>query len=581
MRPATYSLLILVCILLIGCGSRSRVQHRLDEAENLIDAEEYQKALVILDSIQLLSDKSRADETLTNLLWIRAKDKIGDFMKNDSLINKVMEYYIEGNHSPERHAMVYYYAGRTNAELQNRIKALQYFQKALDCLKKYEDLDLQSYVHCQMGRILTLSGLYKSALNHYKKEYDCEVKKGNMGEAFDTNLSIAYVLRCIGEIDSARNIYSELERILPTVSTPQRQEAYTTQLLTLLISNAKYEEADSIVNAQSLRKDSIMHRSLLNLLNYIDRYKGDSVSVKKRSIQLLSDDLLSENDIYSKLSAAENLSEIYLDKGNIAKAIQYTKLFHNLTKTIKKTEATTALAEMEAIYDYSESERENNLLKEENRRKRNVILWLSVALSILILITASSILAFKLWRTRIKLHQEEALREADRIIQDRSDESMRLYNELTALKESIAKADNAPEETPGNKEILDALHKAKRMEQQINLSAVGSEIIKKATSVDGKLTDEDFINLEKALSELYPNLISTLRDMNLSQRNFRDSLLITIKMPVKICANVFNVTPQAISTSRNRLFKKYAPGSDKKDWTAYLQSFCEGQPPQN
>lgn len=264
-----------------------------------------------------------------------------------------------------------------------------------------------------------------------------------MGEAFDTNLSIAYVLRCIGEIDSARNIYSELERILPTVSTPQRQEAYTTQLLTLLISNAKYEEADSIVNAQSLRKDSIMHRSLLNLLNYIDRYKGDSVSVKKRSIQLLSDDLLSENDIYSKLSAAENLSEIYLDKGNIAKAIQYTKLFHNLTKTIKKTEATTALAEMEAIYDYSESERENNLLKEENRRKRNVILWLSVALSILILITASSILAFKLWRTRIKLHQEEALREADRIIQDRSDESMRLYNELTALKESIAKADNA------------------------------------------------------------------------------------------------------------------------------------------
>ncbi|MDE6769708.1 MAG: hypothetical protein K2J78_08315, partial [Muribaculaceae bacterium] len=221
----------------------------------------------------------------------------------------------------------------------------------------------------------------------------------------------------------------------------------------------------------------------------------------------------------------------------------------------------------------------NNLLKEENRRKKNVISWLSVALSILILITVSSILAFKLWRIKIRLHQEEALREADRIIQDRWDESMRLYNELTALKESIAKANNAPEETPENKEMIDTVHKAKRMEQQINLSAVGSDIIKKATSVDGKLTDEDFISLEKALSELYPNLISTLRDMNLNQRNFRDSLLITIKMPVKICANVFNVTPQAISTSRNRLFKKYASNSGEKDWAAYLQSFCEEEIP--
>lgn len=576
MRPAAYSLLILVCFLLIGCSSRSRVQHRLDEAENLINAEEYQKALVILDSIQLLSDKSRADEALTNLLWIRAKDKIGDFLKNDSLINKVMEYYIEGNHSPERHAMVYYYAGRTNAELQNRIVALQYFQKALDAQKKYNNTLLQSYIHSQIGHILILSGLYKSALRHYKKEYDCEIKIGNMEEAADTKLRIAYAFRCIGENDSARNIYLEYGNLLPSIFSPQRQKEFSTQLLSFFTWDGEYEKADSIIKVMTLDQDSLVSGTLQTILNRINVYKGLNSKVKETSIKLLS-----EHNVYIQRKAAENLSQIYLEEVNPDKSLYYTQLFKDLSSEINNIEAAEALAEMEAIYDYSESERENNLLKEENRRKRNVILWLSVALSILVLITASSILAFKLWRTRIKLHQEEALREADRIIQDRSNESMRLYNELTALKESIAKADNAPEETPENKEILDAVHKAKRMEQQINLSVVGSEIIKKATSVDGKLTDEDFINLEKALSELYPNLISTLRNMNLSQRNFRDSLLITIKMPVKICANVFNVTPQAISTSRNRLFKKYAPDSDKKDWATYLQSFCEEQPSQN
>lgn len=573
MRPAAYSLFIILCFLLIGCSSRNRVQHRLDEAENLINAEEYQKALVILDSIQMLSDKSRADEALTNLLWIRAKDKIGDFMKNDSLINKVMEYYIEGKYYPERHSMVYYYAGRVNTELNNRPKALAYFHKALEAQKNYEDLDMQSYIHAQIAGILIVSGLYKSALKHSRKEYDCEIELGNIDEANDTKLNIAYAFRGLNEPDSALKIYEELSNYKPLSHSTYRKELYMSQILSFLIKEGEYGKVDSIFKHSGILKDSITYPTLLTVLNKLDLHKGENTTVKDRSIKLLS-----EKNIYTRRKAAENLSQIYLEEGNPNKSLYYTKLFKDLSSEINEIEATEALAEMEAIYDYSESERENNLLKEENRRKKNVISWLSVALSILILITVSSILAFKLWRTKIRLHQEEALREADRIIQDRWDESMRLYNELTALKESIAKANNAPEETPENKEMIDAVHKAKRMEQQINLSAVGSEIIKKATSVDGKLTDEDFISLEKALSELYPNLISTLRDMNLNQRNFRDSLLITIKMPVKICANVFNVTPQAISTSRNRLFKKYASESDKKDWAAYLQSFCEEEP---
>ena len=567
-------LISLIFIALIGCRNLSHVETKLTNAETLIQKERYADALTMLDSVRNLTNISEADIALRDLLWIQANDKIGNFPENDSLINKVMEYYINGNHDKDRYPMVYYYIGRVNSELNKKITALSYFQKALKYYEDLKDKKMQSYIHAQIGYILLMSGLYKSALSHFKKEYNLEIELGYKDNANDTKLYIAYAFRGLNQPDSALRLYEEFK----TASHPQNnhigEEVYISQIMGFMIKRGDYETADSIFNNSGLSPDSIQSPTLQIVLNSLDWHKGQKSIVKERSLNLISDP-----NIYIRRKAADYLSQIYLEEGDLKKALHYTTIFKDLSSEINDIEAAEALAKMEAIYDYSQSERENNLLKEENHKKRILIIWLTISVVILILIVVTVIFAVKLWKVKIKLRQEEALREAERIIKEKAMETKQLQNELDSLRVYLKEAEEAAAKINTdfleNKETSCILSKAQRMEQQLHLSEMGSKIIEKASSPGGKLGDEDFIALEKIISELYPTLILTLREMNLSQRNFRDSLLIVIKTPVKICAMTFNVTPQAISTSRNRLFKKYCIDSDKKDWADYIFSLCQ------
>lgn len=91
------------------------------------------EALTALDSIdpRALSD---ADRHFYDFLTIKARDKAYITHESDSLILSVVEYY-----STQSKDTVYpealYYGGRVYSDLGDYPTALDYFQKALDCLE--------------------------------------------------------------------------------------------------------------------------------------------------------------------------------------------------------------------------------------------------------------------------------------------------------------------------------------------------------------------------------------------------------------------------------------------------------------
>ena len=62
-----------------------------------------------------------------------------------------------------------------------------------------------------------------------------------------------------------------------------------------------------------------------------------------------------------------------------------------------------------------------------------------------------------------------------------------------------------------------------------------------------------------------PAFISKLRQMNLKERDFRDAMLIALKVPLKICADMLTISPQGMANSRKRLFEKLANGCGCKN----------------
>lgn len=79
-----------------------------------------------------------------------------------------------------------------------------------------------------------------------------------------------------------------------------------------------------------------------------------------------------------------------------------------------------------------------------------------------------------------------------------------------------------------------------------------------ARSEELKVTDEDWKNLERYISDLHPKLLPTLYDKvpKLSEIEQRISMLVKINVSITDIAYLVNRTKQAITVSRSRLYKK-------------------------
>lgn len=616
--------LFIAVILMFGCSLQSSIENELKIVNYYADNGCPEKGLVILDSLDKNGNMEIKHRMYADLLRIKTLDKLDIIPTNDSSINKLLHYYIDEGNERDLHPIVLYYAGRTYIELKNAPKALLFFHKALHLCSEEKDPYMCSYIHSQMAGLFDKRRLYKMALRHHIKEFELEQRLKDSVNMIYTQTHIAVCYRGLGERDSAEIIYKRLLDFAPDLKNKNIDSYLKSQIADFLMEEGRSAEADSLLRSMQMTYNSFIMPAVISVQNKIDMEKGKYDEVKSKSLMLIN-----KGDIFTKRKAAENLSLIYLSEKNLEEGLKYAQMYKAMSDTITHNEAIDYIAELEAIYNYTETERENQELKLENANRRTLV-WFSCSLAFFaIAIGIYFYFRHLLNESEMKLQIEENKREMsayvlakDQEIADlkRKKDSMgkeltelkdlkrSLENELSILRGTQESSENELDKFRKNKVLSEnelkvlkeknsafqeeikslsdrivsvqqelSLLKDERtaFENRFQLAEVSASIIGKASISNGKVSDEDFLRLEKAILAENPYFINSLRQMHLRERDLRDAMLIVLNVPLKVCASILNLTPQGIANARKRLFKKIGNESMCANWIEYLWNIYE------
>lgn len=533
-----------VVLLMISCTpSPQRVA--LDRAESIIDTCP-DSVLVILDSINnaFVEDK---DKMLMSLLRLQANDRLYHVPSSDSTIKVLLKYYIEEGHERRLHPVVLYYAGRVYCELNQAPLALEYFKKSLS-LTNEEDIDLRSRIHAQMAGIFLHNHMYLHAINHVKKELELEGCGDDTVRVINTKLLLSFSYSIAGYTDSARMVYDDIEKMMPLIHDSITQAVYASQKANFLLETGNPEEAKALLSTTPSVDDkaSWLSRSLIR--NKVDWENNNTDSIRNHSLELLT-----SSDMHARRQALVKLARISLNEGNVAEAASFTERLIVVSDSIALKDSRMFVAEVEKMLGFSELENRNSRLEAENLERLYSLISISVIALLMVIIFMIKISKkreeSKILSQKLAIAQHNMAATTDRM----SREIVQLRNEKGSLENDIRQSE-----------------KERTVMQKVGLSEITEVFMSESSGKRCGITQDHFSILEASLLVNRPEAMAFLLGQNLSQRNYRDSMMILIGLPLKSCALILNTSESSLSNSRRRLFRKLDDNKGCSGWSEFL-----------
>jgi serine phosphatase RsbU (regulator of sigma subunit) len=376
------------------------------------------------------------------------------------------------------------------ARAYNSYGMISYYQNNIDSAQKYFNISLALSVkhnlseqECRtlnnLGSIYYSNGLYEEALEYYQKGLKKETMLGmEEGEIISLN-NIGYIYNTMGLFSNARNYFRKGLR-----NALYKGEATSEIFSYDGLGSAFYGEKnlDSALHyfikeynlALKLEDDISKMYSALSLAPIYKERKNfekaetllketRTIAGKMESPEVLASCYASFYDLYSD-TKNERLAKAYIDsaialinfihdpnllkdfykikaetefkKGNSDTAYVYLKKHITLKDSLYDTEMSKSLTELQTKFDVSQREKQIVLLKEKDKQKQIVIYF---ALAAGIVFAGIAIYIYKISRQRKKLNT---------LLETKN-------QEVTSQKHLIEEK---------NKEILDSIHYAKRIQ---------------------------------------------------------------------------------------------------------------------
>ena len=548
--------LIVVCCL-ASCHRRPVYPPVLHEADSLINVNA-DSALSMLKHLEAdTASWTKAARMYHQLLTVKASDKAYHLQTSDSLMLQVLHYYEDGGDKrllPE----AYYYMGSTYRDLNDAPRALDYYQKAIDAMPGDENLRVKSKVYAQMGTLFIYQDLYSEALKMYQLSYQCDLQL-NDTVGFLYNLrDIATSYRGLGNLDSTLFYFEKARKLADEYGSAKYESLITSQIASLQMAMGDYEQAKKEIMPSVLLLDSASISSVYSIAAKVYHHLGqiDSASYYYQK-------LLTYGTIYAKAEAYYQLAKIAEDSLQMPLAVSLLERYRQLEDSVKAITATESIAQMQSLYNYQISERENNQLRVRNANGRAL---LAVMLSLCILFLSAT---FFLW-----LRYQRRQRHMQRIIAQQKEEYYR-RSEEHRLK-AVKKIRDLEDEIAKKTDELDALSKL-RLEQEIaqieseqqqlaieqaiheeasaalTESAFVSDMKEKARR-ERLMTEADWGRTVDLLNIYYPGFLSKLAEMGISKgTKYQVCLLLKLNLSPLEIAHLVGRTPSAITKIRERL----------------------------
>ena len=297
--------------------------------------------------------------------------------------------------------------GIVYAEEQNYKKALAFYQKALAIDKEIKNLGGVERHYANIGNVYSSLHDFPTSLEYYFKALKInEESKNRIGLANNLG-NIGIVYKEMGDLEKGLSYYKQATKIIEE----------TGNISQLVINQGNigslYIEAGNLTEAEKYIKRSLQ---------------------LSRQIGSIDDEML----------AVFNLSELYAKKGDFKSALNYYKMFINARDTIVNAENTKKQTRLEMQYDFDKQQaadsiknieriKQENLKHEAEIKQQKIYTYGGIAGFTLMLIVA--FVSFRGYRQKQKA------------------------NYLIAQQKNLVEKKQ--------KEILDSIHYAKRIQQAL------------------------------------------------------------------------------------------------------------------
>ena len=522
MKKMYFCFLILVSLLCVSC-----VKHKypkvLVEADSLCYTDP-QAALKKLQTIRRGMDTTNtADWMYYRLVKLKAQDKAYIPHSDLANINQLIAYY-ESKGDQTLLPEAYYLAGSTYFDLHDSPQSLDYYHKTLDLISAKTNLRLWGITHAQIGYVLLYQGNYPSAIEHFRESYLVDsIRRDTVGMIYDLR-DLSYSFSNMNKEDST--LYYSYKSFNIAVKFNQKN----------LVSSAQSSLANFYLDSKCKGLDSASKyvQPLLQNVTPENRSPAFAIAMEYYKLRNMPDSvkyyikLVEEyGNVYARNKAyKEKMEQALMDHGSSTDRFIWQQfiLYADSVNDITKTEA---ISKCQALYDYSQREKENERLKMESAKRLFELVILGLLITFLLFL-------FYVYYRRSRFVQKEQKRQM-----------MELQHILDENAKSLQ-----------NHEV--GLSKIK----ETGVYSVFLEKTKKSINLKSKEWQE----LDELIDEYFPDFkIKLYRISSLSDIEYHTCMLLKIGFPLSTIAEAIHRSPSALSMIRKRLYEKIFHKSGKPD----------------
>lgn len=420
--------IVIAAFLYIHHNNR-QIHDNLLLADKLME-EHPDSALHILQRIENPQNFQKENLALYALLLTQAKYKNEIPVENDSLIRFAEQYYQTSKDST-RKAWTYLYMAQVFRDMNEKKKALAYFQKAAIAAKNDENSRLSFLIYHHLGKLLQNQEPYEEGIQKLKKAL------GNAESRKDTS-DIIYDLKDVGWSYVWKGDYKE-SRIYFEKGIKLAQTVQNNSMLSLLYHHL----------GMSFRMDNQLSKALL----YTDKslaYETDSINMlptlsikgdlfiklnQLDSAKYYLEISKNDRDFYAIANYHNDMSNLEEKLGNYRKALEHRNAYCTYIDSIEHSERDQNLMDLQKKYNYSQVENDNHQLKIKNQTHKIITLIIVIALII-------SISIFFFLYNKVKNRKENIIRAKDTLLEQNVRQLQQRTNELLLSRQELQEKEN-------------------------------------------------------------------------------------------------------------------------------------------
>lgn len=558
------SLILLTCF---SACKRSAYPPVMQQAEALMETRP-DSALYLLegmgDSLAMLSDEA---QMYYHLLTIQAKDKQYITHTDDSLINRIVEFY-EDDGNDERLMMAYYYQGSTYRDMNDAPRALKAFQQALDL--NVPNYDLQAKAYNQMGTLFMYQGLHDEVIRVNRKAIELYLLQGKRNKISYAQRDIARMYDVKNVPDSALHYYQEACRTALEDGDSVRYYGILGELGGYYFGIKEVDKAKQILLFCKGLNCIYNKTHIFSMLGHVYKHEQQEDSANFYYLKAAAN-----GDIYQAYNNYKHSFIMSNNKGNYVEAVNYIKKALALKDSIDKITQTETITKINSLYNYQHVETENVRLQVIQEKQKNMLYTTSFA-ALLAILTSVFLVVYHKMRKKQALYERnkreqivsekyersqkalqdnlQKISELEKLLNQSNKEKNQLDQELLQTQQKKLKAQNEGIiQKQKEKELLLMKFKQTELYQEIWMSSTNEEGDSNLLNNPAK-----WIALQQCIDEIYPRFTDHLKELNpsISYTELQVCLLTKAGISPSGIARVLNKTKQAITNIRSRLIRK-------------------------